>query len=360
MDLLTRHPDFDDFGHHVIPHSINPMAVFGFDFDGYWQDIGTIRSFYDSQPGPDPARRGLQPLRRPPPDLHPLPLPARAPSLEDAGSPDVLLSEGCVISKAEITHSIIGLRSQIGPGTRIKDSIIMGGRLLPAPGTTRSPGHRRQLPHRRRDPGQERLPGRRRGHQALPPRHRAGPGRLRGAGRHRGDPQGHRPARGDADRALGSLRVPDIRPGSPSPASMDGLWRWTLGGGATLTLGRSWETLICIYRKWESCRAIDEGHDIDFYAAVTDDYSTLRAPAITWWPSPTFMASQTNQNQDPFLMSPLTVSLSSLRKTLCRSTRGPYGCPGGEGGALFGWNSIHIWGRRQFSCLPPGGNRRPI
>jgi len=38
----------------------------------------------------------------------------------------VLLTEGCVIHQAEITHSIIGLRSQIGAGTRIKDSIIMG------------------------------------------------------------------------------------------------------------------------------------------------------------------------------------------------------------------------------------------
>jgi glucose-1-phosphate adenylyltransferase len=48
VDLLTRNPDFDDFGHHVIPHSIDRRSVFGFDFDGYWQDIGTIRSFYNT------------------------------------------------------------------------------------------------------------------------------------------------------------------------------------------------------------------------------------------------------------------------------------------------------------------------
>jgi glucose-1-phosphate adenylyltransferase len=39
---------------------------------------------------------------------------------------DVLLSEGCVIDRAEITHSIIGLRSVIGAGTCIRDSIVMG------------------------------------------------------------------------------------------------------------------------------------------------------------------------------------------------------------------------------------------
>ena len=37
-----------------------------------------------------------------------------------------MLSEGCVIDRAEITHSIIGLRSRIGAGTFIKDSIVMG------------------------------------------------------------------------------------------------------------------------------------------------------------------------------------------------------------------------------------------
>src|SRR5512143_671851 len=48
IDLLTDYPDFDDFGGDVIPYAIGTRPVFGFDFDGYWQDIGTIRSFYDT------------------------------------------------------------------------------------------------------------------------------------------------------------------------------------------------------------------------------------------------------------------------------------------------------------------------
>ena len=39
---------------------------------------------------------------------------------------DVLIAEGCRIRKAEITHSIVGIRSQIAEGTVIKDSILMG------------------------------------------------------------------------------------------------------------------------------------------------------------------------------------------------------------------------------------------
>ena len=125
VDLLTRHPDFDDFGHHVIPHAIEKMSVFGFDFDGYWQDIGTIRSFYDVNldlTRPD-APFNLYDAH------HPIYTNSRflpGSIFTDSQLKDVLLTEGCVIQQATITHSIIGVRSQIGPGTHIKDSIVMG------------------------------------------------------------------------------------------------------------------------------------------------------------------------------------------------------------------------------------------
>ena len=125
VDLLTRHPDFDDFGHHVIPHSIERLGVYGFDFDGYWQDIGTIRSFYDTNlelTGPNPPFNFYDAYH--PIYTHSRFLPGSI--VEDSQLKDVLLTEGCVIRQAEISHSIIGLRSQIGAGTRIKDSIIMG------------------------------------------------------------------------------------------------------------------------------------------------------------------------------------------------------------------------------------------
>ena len=47
-------------------------------------------------------------------------------TVEDSQLKDVLIAEGCRIRKAEITHSIVGIRSQIAEGTVIKDSIIMG------------------------------------------------------------------------------------------------------------------------------------------------------------------------------------------------------------------------------------------
>jgi len=47
IDILTNHPGYDDFGINIIPEAVHSHKVFGFNFDGYWRDIGTIRSFYE-------------------------------------------------------------------------------------------------------------------------------------------------------------------------------------------------------------------------------------------------------------------------------------------------------------------------
>ena len=125
VDLLIDYPDFDDFGSDVIPFAIGKLPIVGFDFDGYWQDIGTVRSFYDTNLAltvPDAPFNFYD--AKSPIYTHSRFLPSS--SISDSRLKDVMLSEGCIIDRAEITHSIIGLRSQIGAGTCIRDSIIMG------------------------------------------------------------------------------------------------------------------------------------------------------------------------------------------------------------------------------------------
>ncbi len=125
VDLLLDHPDFDDFGSDVIPYAIGKMPIVGFDFDGYWQDIGTVRSFYDTSLAltvPN-APFNFYDVKSPI-YTHSRFLPSS--SITDSHLKDVMLTEGCVIHQSEITHSIIGLRSLIGAGACIRDSIIMG------------------------------------------------------------------------------------------------------------------------------------------------------------------------------------------------------------------------------------------
>jgi glucose-1-phosphate adenylyltransferase len=125
MELLANYPNFHDFGSDIIPQAIQTHSVFGFDFDGYWQDIGTIRSFYETNLALTTADT---PFNFYDPKL-PIYTETRFLSgsiVEDSKLRDVLIAEGSRILKSDITHSIIGIRSQISAGCVIKDSIMMG------------------------------------------------------------------------------------------------------------------------------------------------------------------------------------------------------------------------------------------
>jgi len=125
INLLIENPGFDDFGGDVIPYAIKNSTVCGYDFDGYWRDIGTIRSFYETNldlATASPAFNFYD--TKNPIYTHSRLLPGS--TVEDSLLKDVLLAEGCRIQKAEITHSVIGVRSVISSGTVIKDSVIMG------------------------------------------------------------------------------------------------------------------------------------------------------------------------------------------------------------------------------------------
>jgi glucose-1-phosphate adenylyltransferase len=125
IDLLSRFPEYDDFGGDIIPEAIKSLSVAGFNFDGYWEDIGTIRSYYEtnlSLTSPNPPFNFYDP--KAPIYTHARFLPGSI--VEDSRLQDVLLAEGSRIRQAEITHSIVGIRSQISEGVVVKDSIIIG------------------------------------------------------------------------------------------------------------------------------------------------------------------------------------------------------------------------------------------
>jgi glucose-1-phosphate adenylyltransferase len=124
VDILRNNPH-EDFGGEVIPSAIQTHAVYGYDFNGFWEDIGTIRSFYETNlmlADPDTPFNLYDPER--PIYTHPRFLPGSI--IEDSHLYHVLLGEGCVINHAEIEHSVVGLRSQIRDGVKIRDTILMG------------------------------------------------------------------------------------------------------------------------------------------------------------------------------------------------------------------------------------------
>ena len=125
LDLLQTDMSWVDFGREVIPHAIDKCNVQAHMFDGYWEDIGTIRAFYDANldlASPLPrfnffnteAPIYTRSRHLPPSKLH------------DCDIDNSMVTEGCILNGVYARNSIIGLRSRIDAGTRIENSIIMG------------------------------------------------------------------------------------------------------------------------------------------------------------------------------------------------------------------------------------------
>lgn len=125
FNLLQENPTFDDFGGDVIPYAIRNHRVRGHDFNGYWEDIGTIRSFYNANLM---MTRKNSPFKLFDPErplyTHGRFLPCTV--VEDSEMEDVLLADGCQIREAKISHSVIGMRSMIQSDVEICDTIMMG------------------------------------------------------------------------------------------------------------------------------------------------------------------------------------------------------------------------------------------
>ena len=122
---LLRKSDYQDFGKEVFPMSIR-RRVHVHPFDGYWEDVGTIRSYYDanlvlaSKSPPFEFASQTAPIY-----THARYLPAVR--IDRASVRESLLSDGCVIEEgATIENSVIGVRCRIGPNVTIRNSIILG------------------------------------------------------------------------------------------------------------------------------------------------------------------------------------------------------------------------------------------
>ena len=117
--------DLVDFGKHVIPSSIRSLAVHAYIFQGYWEDIGTIRAFFDANlklTDPVPEYSFFDSTA--PVYTHARFLPAS--KINGATVKQAIISDGCKISDAHIERAVIGIRSYIGAGTSIRNSIVMG------------------------------------------------------------------------------------------------------------------------------------------------------------------------------------------------------------------------------------------
>jgi glucose-1-phosphate adenylyltransferase len=128
LDLLKDHfPTAMDFGSEVIPGAKDMgMKVQAYLYDGYWEDIGTIKAFYDSNLALTDPNPKFSFFDRNAPiytQSRYLP-PSKIMSAQVTGS---VLGDGCLImDDATIDHSVVGLRSIVNKGATVKDCLLMG------------------------------------------------------------------------------------------------------------------------------------------------------------------------------------------------------------------------------------------
>lgn len=123
-ELLCKREE-TDFGKHIIPGAIKKYKVYSYIFEGYWEDIGTIRSFWAANLALtealpqfsfyDMSKVIYTRMRYLPPS-----------KINQCNVSRCLLSDGCIISGERVDHCVVGLRALVGEGSVVEDSILMG------------------------------------------------------------------------------------------------------------------------------------------------------------------------------------------------------------------------------------------
>ncbi len=124
-NILRTETDWVDFGRDVIPKSLGARHVHSHLFTGFWEDIGTVRSYYETclqMVGPNPPFRFHE---------NGQPIYSRArylpgSQIQNARIHEAVICEGCNIGQATITQSLVGVRAIVRSGVTIERSIIMG------------------------------------------------------------------------------------------------------------------------------------------------------------------------------------------------------------------------------------------
>ncbi len=130
-DVLHESED-RDFGHDILPKLIGRRRLFAYLFEGYFEDVGTIRSFYTANlllTDPLPRFNFYVPVA--PIYTHPRFLPGS--KIDECNIVGSLVTEGCILNHCRIEKSVVGIRSRVERGTVVKESVVMGADFYQVP-----------------------------------------------------------------------------------------------------------------------------------------------------------------------------------------------------------------------------------
>ncbi|GKU98380.1 hypothetical protein SLEP1_g11391 [Rubroshorea leprosula] len=123
--LRWQYPTANDFGSEILPLALKDYNVKAYLFNDYWEDIGTIRSFFDAnlalvdQPPKFQFYDPQKPIFTSPRFLPPT-------KIEKCRVVDSIISDGCFLRECSVEHSIVGIRSRLEYGVELKDTLMLG------------------------------------------------------------------------------------------------------------------------------------------------------------------------------------------------------------------------------------------
>jgi glucose-1-phosphate adenylyltransferase len=123
MKLLEN--AYTDFGKHIIPNAIPGQRVFSYIFQGYWEDIGTIRSFFEANLNltTELPRFNFFDMSAP---IFTRPRFLPASKINGAQIDHAVISDGCILNHCQIASSIVGVRCLVDRDSRLFRSIVLG------------------------------------------------------------------------------------------------------------------------------------------------------------------------------------------------------------------------------------------
>jgi glucose-1-phosphate adenylyltransferase len=121
-----------DFGKEIIPGLLGQKKLFAHIFEGYWEDIGTVRAFFDANLAlaqPQPPFDFFDAVD----PIYTLDRYLPAAKLNTCAIDHVVIGDGSIITDSSLQHCVLGVRSFIGEGSSLKDAVVMGADYYETP-----------------------------------------------------------------------------------------------------------------------------------------------------------------------------------------------------------------------------------
>ncbi len=125
LDALEQYADAVDFGKEIIPAVIQTHKVRAYLYRGYWEDVGTIGSFFEANLKLTDVTPSFT-FHEPACPVYTRPRFLAGSTVQDSHVNRTVVAEGCVLDRCKIDRAVVGIRTQVRQGTTITNSVLLG------------------------------------------------------------------------------------------------------------------------------------------------------------------------------------------------------------------------------------------